>query len=53
LTISGNPAHTGSARVAFTRIVLPNGKEMLDPGEDTDNAIEQQRRERARQRQQK
>jgi hypothetical protein len=53
LTISGNPTHTGSARVAFKRIVLPNGKEMLDPGEDSDNAIEQQRRERARQRQPK
>ena len=53
LTISGNPTHTGSARVAFKRIVLPDGKEMLDPGEDSDNAIEQQRRERAKQRQQK
>jgi len=53
LTISGNPTHTGSARVAFKRIVLPNGKEMLDPGEDSDNTIEQQRRDRARQRQQK
>ena len=53
LTISGNPTHTGSARVAFKRIVLPGGKEMLDPGEDSDNTIEQQRRDRARQRQQK
>jgi hypothetical protein len=53
LTISVNPTHTGSARVAFKRIVLPNGKEMLDPGEATDNTIEQQRRDRARQRQQK
>jgi hypothetical protein len=53
LTISGNPTHTGSARVAFKRIVLPNGKEMLDPGEDSDNTVEQQRRDRARQRQQK
>jgi hypothetical protein len=33
--------------------VLPNGKEMLDPGEDSENTIEQQRRDRARQRQQK
>ena len=53
LTISGNPTHTGSARVAFKRIVLPSGKEMLDPGEDSDNTIEQQRRDRARQRQAK
>ena len=53
LTITGNPTHTGSARVAFKRIVLPNGKEMLDPGEDSENTIEQQRRERAGQRQPK
>ena len=52
LTVAGNPTHTGSARVAFKRIVLANGTEMLDPGEDSDNRIEQQRRERARQRQQ-
>src|ERR1044071_5218119 len=32
LTISGNPTHTGSARGAVKRIVLPNGKEKLGPG---------------------
>ena len=53
LTVSGNPTHTGSARVAFKPSCCPNGKEMLDPGEDGDNTIEQQRRNRARQRQQK
>ena len=46
-------AYRGSARAAFKRIVVPNGKEMLDPGEDSENTIEQQRRHRARQRQQK
>lgn len=51
LTISGNPTHTGSARVAFKRIVLANGTELLNPGEDSAKTIEEQRRERARQRQ--
>jgi hypothetical protein len=50
LTVSGNPTHTGSARVAWKRIVLANGTEMLDPGDDRESTIEQQRRERARQR---
>ena len=53
LTVSGNPTHTGSARVAFKKIVLANGRELLDPGEDSASTIEEQRRERARQRQQK
>jgi hypothetical protein len=52
LTVSGNPTHTGSARVAFKRIVLANGKELLDPGEDRGSTVEEQRRERARARQQ-
>jgi len=53
LTVAGNPTHTGSARVAFKRIVLANGRVLLDPGDDMESAVEQQRRERARQRQQK
>jgi hypothetical protein len=53
LTVSGNPTHTGSARVAFKRIVLASGKELLDPGEDRGSTVEQQRRDRARQRQPK
>ena len=53
LTISGNPTHTGSARVAFKKIVLANGTELLDPNEDRASTVEEQRRERARQRQQK
>ncbi|NOT25120.1 MAG: hypothetical protein HOP16_03355 [Acidobacteria bacterium] len=53
LTVSGNPTHTGSARVAFKKIVLANGTELLDPNEDRSSTVEEQRRERARQRQQK
>jgi len=52
LTVAGNPTHTGSARVAFKRIVLANGRVLLDPGDDMESAVEQQRRERAGQRQQ-
>ena len=51
LTVAGNPTHTGSARVAFKRIVLANGRVLLDPGDDMESTVEQQRRERARQRQ--
>ena len=53
LTVSGNPTHTGSARVAFKKIVLANGTELLDPNEDRASTVEQQRLDRARQRQQK
>jgi hypothetical protein len=51
LTVNGNPTHTGSARVAFKKIVLANGTELLDPNEDRSSTVEEQRRERARQRQ--
>jgi hypothetical protein len=53
LTVSGNPTHTGSARVAFKKIVLANGAELLDPNVDRSSTVEEQRRERARQRQPK
>ncbi len=53
LTVTGNPTHTGSPRIAFDRLVLANGTELLDPGENNQSTIEEQRRERARQRQQK
>jgi hypothetical protein len=52
LTVTGNPTHTGSPRMAFDRLVLANGTELLDPGENNQSTIEEQRRERARQRQQ-
>ena len=32
LTVTGNPTHTGSPRVFFTRLVLANGTELLNPG---------------------
>lgn len=52
LTVTGNPTHTGSQRIFFTRLVLADGTERIAPGSGNVNAIEEQRRERARQRQQ-
>ena len=52
LTVTGNPTHTGSQRIAFRRVVLANGTELLDPNVNRRNAVEEQRRERARQREQ-
>ena len=52
LTVTGNPTHTGSQRIAFRRLVLANGTELLDPNINRRDAIEEQRRERARQRDQ-
>lgn len=53
LTIIGNPTHTGSSRMAFDRLIRANGTELRDPGENNESTIEEQRRERALQRQQK
>jgi hypothetical protein len=50
LTVTGNPTHTGSPRIAFRRLVLSNGQELLDPNDNRQDDIEEQRRERARQR---
>lgn len=52
LTVTGNPTHTGSQRIAFRRLVLANGTELLDPNQNRQADIEEQRRERARQRDQ-
>ena len=52
LTVTGNPTHTGSQRLFFTRIVMADGTEKVNPGYGDLEAVEEQRRERARQRQQ-
>ena len=52
LTVTGNPTHTGSQRNAFRRLVLANGTELLDPNANRRDIVEEQRRERARQREQ-
>jgi hypothetical protein len=50
LTVMGNPTHTGSPRIFFTEMVLANGTKLTAPGEGNVSAIEEQRRQRARQR---
>ena len=53
LTVTGNPTHTGSAGLFFTRLVMPDGTERIAPGSGDLSAVEEQRLERARQRDQK
>ena len=52
LTVTGNPTHTGSAGLFFTRLVMPDGTERIAPGSGDLSAVEEQRLERARQRNQ-
>ena len=52
LTLAGNPTHTGSQRMFFRRLVRADGTELLPAGPQRLNAIEEERRQRARQRNQ-
>jgi hypothetical protein len=51
IKVSGNPTHTGSAGVFFRSAVLGDGAELKLPGGEEIDAIEEQRRQRAAQRQ--
>jgi hypothetical protein len=52
ITVTGNPTHTGSPRIFYTRILLADGTERFAPGRGDVGAVEQQRQQRARQRNQ-
>ena len=52
ITVTGNPTHTGSPRIFYTRIVLADGTERIGPGTGDLGAVEQERRQRAAQRNQ-
>ena len=52
ITVTGNPTHTGSPRIFYTRIVLADGTERIAPGTGDLSAVEQERRQRAAQRNQ-
>ena len=52
VTVTGNPTHTGSQRIFFRRLVRADGTELLPAGPQRLNAIEEERRQRARQRDQ-
>jgi hypothetical protein len=52
ITVTGNPTHTGSQRMFFRRLVRADGTELLPAGPQRLNAIEEERRQRASQRNQ-
>ena len=52
VTVTGNPSHTGSQRMFFRRLVRADGTELLPAGPQRLNAIEEERRQRALQRNQ-
>jgi hypothetical protein len=48
VTVTGNPTHTGSDRMFFRKLVHADGTELLPAGPQRANALEEERRERAR-----
>jgi hypothetical protein len=52
VTVTGNPTHTGSQRMFFRKLVRPDGSELLPAGPQRLNAVEEERRLRALQRNQ-
>ena len=52
VTVTGNPTHAPSSRIAFRRLVRSDGTVLLPAAPQRLNAIEEERRERARQRSQ-
>jgi hypothetical protein len=54
VTLTGNPTHAeGTNRVAFKKLVRADGSELLPGAAQRESLIEQERRERAKARQQK
>lgn len=53
VTVTGNPTHTGSQRMFFRRIVRADGTELLPGNAQRLDTVEEERRRRARQRDQK
>ena len=47
VTVTGNPSHTGSPRMYFRKLVKADGTDLLSPTVERNNAIEQERRQRA------
>jgi hypothetical protein len=52
VTVTGNPTHTGSERIAFKRLVRADGTELLPAGPQRASTLEEERRQRALQRNQ-
>ena len=47
VTVTGNPTHSGSERIAFKKLVHADGSELLPAGPQRANALEEERRQRA------
>jgi len=52
VTVTGNPTHTGSERIAFKRLVHADGSELLPAAPQRSQTLEEERRQRAAQRNQ-
>src|SRR5215831_16009650 len=52
VTVTGNPTHTGSERLYFRKLVHADGTELLPGAPQRLNALEEERRQRALQRNQ-
>src|SRR5215813_3019029 len=50
VTVTGNPTHTGSDRMFFRKLVHADGTELLPAAFQRTNALEEERRQRARER---
>src|SRR5262249_49183401 len=50
VTVTGNPTHTGSDRMFFRKLVHADGTELLPAGPQRANALEEERQQRARER---
>jgi hypothetical protein len=50
ITVTGNPTHTGSNRMFFRKLVRADGTELLPAGPQRLKALEEERRQRALQR---
>lgn len=50
VTVTGNPMHVGGPRMAFTKLVRPDGTELQPGGAERLSEVERVRQERARQR---
>ena len=50
VSVTGNPTHTPSLRIAFVRLVKADGSVLLPAGAQRADALEEERRERARRR---
>src|SRR5262249_31601233 len=50
VTVTGNPTHTGSDRLFFRKLIHADGTELLPAGPQRANALDEERRQRASER---